>query len=136
MTTPSTNLTIFHDSQEWSTDIAGEIGEIRVDGKRLSDIHDLTKKVDRMTKIIRSLALTATFLAIIAVGGISYIGSWLVSNKAQIAQTMDTTEDLSVSVSQLKSSNIQMRLHLRELGWEWSGRRWQQIANTAPSVSK
>ncbi|NBT89013.1 MAG: hypothetical protein EBT51_12065, partial [Flavobacteriaceae bacterium] len=93
MNNPATqNITILHDTQEWSTDLDGEIGEIRVDGKRLSDIHDLTTKIDRMTTIIKALALTATLLAVIGVAGVSGIGSWLVAHHDQISATLDASQ--------------------------------------------
>ena len=56
-----------------------------MDGKRLNDIHDLTIKIDKMTTIIKALALTATFLAVIAVAGISD-RIMACKNKEQIAQ--------------------------------------------------
>ena len=44
-TSATQNITILHDAKEWSTDLDGEIGEIRVDGKRLNDIHDMATKI-------------------------------------------------------------------------------------------
>lgn len=35
MITPTQNLTILHDTQEWSTEIEGSISEIKVDGKTI-----------------------------------------------------------------------------------------------------
>jgi len=58
MNNPTTqNITILHDAQEWSTDLDGEIGEIRVDGTRLNDIHDLTLKVEGIAQSIKTLVL-------------------------------------------------------------------------------
>ena len=85
------NITIFHDSQEWSTDLEGDITEVKIDGKRLNDIHDLTIKIDKMTTVIKASELTATFLAVIAVAGMSAIGSWLATNHEQISSVMNTT---------------------------------------------
>ena len=56
------------------------VTEVRVDGQKLNDIHDLTKKVDKMTKITKALAITATFLAVVAALGIGVVGSWLVTH--------------------------------------------------------
>lgn len=53
----SQNITILHDTQEWSTDLDGEIGEIRVDGTRLNDVHDLALKVDGIAQSIKTLVL-------------------------------------------------------------------------------
>ena len=58
MNNPATqNITILHDTREWSTDLDGEIGEIRVDGTRLNDIHDLTLKVEGIAQSIKTLVL-------------------------------------------------------------------------------
>lgn len=129
-----TNVTILQESHEWETDIECEnrVTEVRVDGQKLNDIHDLTKKVDKMTKLIKVLAITATGLAIIAVGGVSYIGSWLAINKDGIASAMDTSKE----IKELTNSNMNMSYKLKSLGWLWQDADWQQIANTPliPSV--
>ena len=59
MKTPTNtqNITILHDTREWSTQIDGEIGEIRVDGTRLNDIHDLALKVEGIAHSIKTLVL-------------------------------------------------------------------------------
>lgn len=118
-------LTVLHeDTKEWTTDFDGNLSEVHIDGQKLNDIHDLARKIDKMIKSIKVLA----FVTVAIVGG---IGFWLATNNAQIAQTMNTTEDLSKSVQQLGPtiSGLQMRLHLRELGWEWKQGSWQQTAN-------
>jgi hypothetical protein len=60
--------------------VSVRVTEVRVDGQKLNDIHDLTKKVDKMTKITKALAITATFLAVVAALGIGVVGSWLVTH--------------------------------------------------------
>lgn len=129
------NITVLHDSREWSTELEGEIGEIRVDGKKLNDIHDLAAKIDKMTTIIKALALTATFLAIVAVAGIGGIGSWLANNKEQIANHMDTTNN-SRRIMILQNQSTAYARKLTELGWTWKDEKWQQIANTSQNASK
>jgi hypothetical protein len=138
MKTPTQNITVFHDAhREWSTELEGEIGEIRVDGQKLNDVHDLTQKIDRMTTIIKALALTATFLAIVAVAGIGAIGSWLASNKEQIASTMDTAEDrFSRRITKLEYQNSTYAKKITDLGWAWRDGEWQQIVNTTLRASK
>lgn len=134
--TPSI-ITVLHDSKEWMTELEGDIGEIKVDGKKLSDVHDLALKIDNMTRIIKGLALTATFLAVVAVAGIGAIGSLLATNKEQIASTMDTAEGrFSKRIDELYSSNVNMGLKLKSLGWTWEDGRWQQIVNTTLRASK
>lgn len=136
-TSATQNITILHDAKEWSTDLDGEIGEIRVDGKRLNDIHDMATKIDKMTSVIKVLALIAMFLAILAVGGMGYIGFWLAINKEQIANTMNATEDrFSRRIGQLHNSNAIMGEKLRSLGWHWRDEGWQQIGNSTQKVSK
>ena len=129
------NVTILHESQEeWETEFES-VTEVRVDGQKLNDIHDLTKKVDKITKIIKVLAITATCLTVIAVGGVSYIGSWLAINNDKIASAMDTSKE----IKELTNSNMNMSYKLNSLGWHdigmrtdglrvWEDADWQQIA--------
>jgi hypothetical protein len=133
MKTSTQNLTILHDSQEWSTEIEGEIGEIRVDGKRLNDVHDLATKIDKITTVIKALALTATFLAIVAVAGVSGIGSWIVAHHDQINTTLDASQE---ELNRLSYSNLLMGQKLKSLGWEWKDGGWQQIGNSPVNPSK
>ena len=126
---PST-ITVLHDSKEWMTELEGKIGEIRVDGRKLNDIHDLALKIDRMTTVIKALAVMATFLAIIALAWGIYVGSWLANNKDQIASTMDTAEDrFSARITRLESQSKGYAKKLTKLGWTWKDGKWQQIVN-------
>jgi len=65
MNTTTQNITILHDAQEWSTDLDGEIGEVRVDGTRLNDVHDLTLKVEKVEGIAQSLKTLVLCLGVI-----------------------------------------------------------------------
>jgi hypothetical protein len=132
----SSNITILHDSQEWSTDLEGDIREIKIDGRRLNDVHDLAIKIDKMTSVIKALALTATFLAVIAVAGMSAIGSWLATNHEQIANHKPTEHRFSKKIEQLHSSNAIMGQKLKSLGWQWEDGDWRQIADTDLNPSK
>jgi hypothetical protein len=126
---PST-ITVLHDSKEWKTELEGKIGEIRVDGRKLNDIHDLALKIDRMTTVIKTLAVMATFLAIIALAWGVYVGSWLATNKEQIASTMDTAEDrFSARIIKLEKQSKSYAKKLTALGWTWKDGKWQQIVN-------
>ena len=125
------NVTILQESKEWETEFESRVTEVRVDGQKLNDIHDLTKKVDKMTKLIKVLTITATCLTVIAVGGVSYIGSWLAINKDNIASAMDTSEE----IKKLTNSNMNMSYQLNSLGWLWKDKKWQHIANTPSSPS-
>ena len=137
MQTPSSNLTVIHNAEESVVNFEGEIGEIRVDGEKLSDIHDLAIKIDKMTTIIKALAFVATFLAVVAVAIVGGIGSWLATNKEQITQTMDTTEQrFSKRINLLQNQNTTYAQKLTELGWVWKDGGWQQNGNTAPKYSK
>ena len=90
-----------------------------------------------MTTIIKALALTATFLAVVAVAGIGAIGSWLANNKEQIASTMNTTEDrFSKRINLLQNQSTAYARKLTELGWTWKDGEWQRIVNTTQNVSK
>ena len=140
----SQNITILHDTKEWSTDLDGEIGEIRVDGRRLDDIHDLSRKLEQsnmyiveVTKRIKTMSYIATTLAIIAVASTGYIGGWLMSNQDKISTTMDTAEErFSKRINELHSSKRIMGEKLKSLGWMWRDGGWQQIGNNEPKFSK
>ena len=128
----SSNITILHDSREWSTDLEGDIKEIKIDGRRLNDVHDLAIKIDKMTTVIKALALTATFLAVIAVAGMSAIGSWLATNHEHITNN----ERFSKRIEQLHSSNAIMGQKLKSLGWQWKDGGWRQFADTDLNPTK
>ena len=145
MKSTTQNITVFHDAnREWSTELEGEIGEIRVDGQKLNDIHDLSTKLEQsnmyiveVTKRIKTMAYIATALAIIAVASTGYIGAWLATNHDKISTTMQTTEDrFSKRINLLQSQNKAYAQKLTELGWIWIGGGWQQYVNTDPETSK
>lgn len=126
MPNPNSNITVVHDSQVWSTDLTGDISEVKIDGRKLNDIHALTEKIEKMSMIIKIL----TFTAVIAVAGIGLIGSWIASNKDQIALTMKTAEErFSESMYRLRQENIIYAKKLKELGWRWDD-QWKQVSVT------
>ena len=127
MNTPTQNLTIHHDSKKWSTEIEGEIGEILVDGKRISDVHVLTKRVVSMTRTIRVLAWLATALAIMAVATVLFLANWLLSHEASIEQLLLTS---NVEYSMNKDHARKWRSHQRHRAWvhlkEFQGLHWDE----------
>ena len=85
MDNPATqNITILHDTREWSTDLDGEIGEIRVDGTRLNDIHDLALKVEGIAQSIKTLVLCLG--AILMISPVCNIGmaTWVLIHDGNI----------------------------------------------------
>ena len=133
----SSLLTVLHDTKEWETRIDGDIKGVQVNGQKLNDIHDLAQKIDRMTTIIKTLAVVATILAIFAVGGTTYIGSWLALNHEKIERSMNTTEHrFSEKNNLLQNQSRAYATKLTELGWTWKDGKWQTIGNTAPQPSK
>jgi len=89
MNTPANqNITILHDSREWSTDLDGEIGEIRVDGTRLNDVHDLTLKVEGIAQSIKTLVLCLGVILMICL--ICNIGmvTWVLIHDADIVDAI------------------------------------------------
>ena len=111
MKSPPSKLTVTHDAKEWTTDLEGEIGEIRVDGKRISDVHYLTQKVISMTKTIRVLAYTATALAVMAVGTVLFLANWLCSHEASIEQLLLTGNE---DYNQMRVDSLAWNAHKRE----------------------
>lgn len=132
MNTPSkSNVVIEYDSKSWSTDFGGGITNIKVDGKNISDVHDLTQKVVDMTKTIKILAITATGLALFAVVAIGWITHWLISNESSIEDLLLTSK---LEFSQMQSQAESWRSHKRHrayvtlntvLGYKWSDKHME-----------
>jgi len=88
MNTPSTNLTILHDSKEWATDFEGEIGEIRVDGTRLNDIHDLALKVEGIAQSIKTLVLCLGVILVISLICNVSMATWVYFHDEEIMDSI------------------------------------------------
>ena len=84
MRTPTQNLTILHDSKEWSTQIEGEIGEIKVDGTRLNDIHDLAIKVEGIAQSIKALVLCLGVIVMICLICNVGMATWVFTHDGDI----------------------------------------------------
>lgn len=158
MNTPTQNLTIHHDSKKWSTEIEGEIGEILVDGKRISDVHVLTERVASMTKTIKYLAWTATGLAVLAVASVLFLTQWLLSHEASIKRLLLTgSTDYNKMADQAAAwkshQRVRAYVHLEEfhgLHWDEGMQDWvnhpivkykqatngQQIGNASLKLNK
>lgn len=65
---PATSrISVKCDHEPWMTEIDGEITEIKINGQKINDVHDLTQKVVGMTRTIKVLAITALTLCVMAV---------------------------------------------------------------------
>jgi hypothetical protein len=85
MTLPATqNITILHDTREWSTELDGEIGEVRVDGTRLNDIHDLTLKVEGVAQSIKTLVLCLGVIVMICLICNVCLATWVFMHDGDI----------------------------------------------------
>ena len=85
MNNPATqNITILHDTQEWSTDLDGEIGEIRVDGTRLNDIHDLALKVEGIAHSIKTLVLCLGVILVVCLICNVAMATWVFTHDGDI----------------------------------------------------
>jgi hypothetical protein len=110
---------------------------VRVNGKKLNDIHDVASKIDSMTRVIRLLAYLATALAVSAVLMCGGIGLWLLGNSYQIENTLNSAEDrFSKTSLTIRTQNNRMKNKLLSLGWHFNGKDWQQIVNTKLKPSK
>lgn len=125
----NSNICIIHDSQEWSTELTGDISEIKIDGNRLSSIHDLTIKTDRMTTIIKGLTLTTTILTVVTLACCLYMSSWLESRTLEINAKL-TSKITDEEAGMLKNTNRTMEAKLKSLGWVWKDKAWKQIPVT------
>jgi hypothetical protein len=89
MNTPSQNLTVLHDSKEWTTELEGEIGEIMVDGRRLSDVHDLAIKVEGIAQSIRTLVLCLGVILMICLICNIGMATWVYFHDEEIMDSIE-----------------------------------------------
>ena len=106
------------------------IDSVRIDGKRLNDIHDLAVKVDgsseyiaTLAKRINTLAYIATFLAIMSVSLAVLVGGWLFFNADRIDESLADSK----TMLEIQSTNGVLTQKLRSIGWVWKNGGWVQI---------
>lgn len=137
MNTPSTNLTILHDTQEWSTDIEGEIKEIKVDGKRLSDIHELAIKVEGVAQSIRTLILCLGAIVMICLVCNIGMATWVATNDDDITEAVfSVNSENRDKIIKLENQASEYAKKITELGWVWKNGKWQQFGNSHVNPSK
>lgn len=131
MNTPSTNLTILHDAKEWNTDIEGEIGEIRVDGKRLSDVHDLAVKVEGIAQSIRTLVICLGAIVMICLICNVGLATWVATNDDEITDVIQSTISRnSRTMDTMNRLNHIYTQKLETLGLRYRNGKWQQFGNS------
>tara|TARA_B100000035_G_scaffold314386_1_gene330503 strand:+ start:748 stop:1140 length:393 start_codon:yes stop_codon:yes gene_type:complete len=106
------------------------IDSVRIDGKKLNDIHDLAVKVDgsseyiaTLAKRINTLAYIATFLAIMSVSLAVLVGGWLFFNADRIDESLADSK----TMLEIQSTNGVLTQKLRSIGWVWKNGGWVQI---------
>ena len=127
-----TELTVLRDDVEWKTRLDGKISEVEIDGRKISDVHDLTQKVISMTKTIKVLAVTALTLCIIAVGMAIFVTQWLLANESSIQRLLLTSsKDYTMHMVSKEKWNSHQRhrayIHLEEfhgLHWDEGMQDW------------
>lgn len=112
----TSNVSILHDGQEWTTDVEGVVNEVKVDGRKLSDIHTLTMTVSSVTKEIRILAFVAIAMSLLATG----LAAWGVYKQNELIGSFHANKCISEE-ERLKVANTNGRVlrKLKELGWKW-----------------
>lgn len=136
-------LTVLHDTQEYKAVLSGEIGEICIDGKKLNDIHDLTRQVSKQATLIKVLAIAAITIAVIATLALFYLTVWLGSNEEKIARLLATTD---IAQHELIKAHYQWNsakrhsayvLLQKRLGWTFdeNNKIWQQDVNTKLGIT-
>jgi hypothetical protein len=120
-----TELTVLRDDVEWKTRLDGKISEVEIDGRKISDVHDLTQKVIKMTRTIKVLAFTATSLALIAVVAITGLSLWLFSHEASIEQLLLTSMS---EYNEMSEQSTKWKSHQRHRAWvhlkDFQGLHW------------
>ena len=122
-----TELTVLRNDVEWSTRFDGNISGVEINGRKINDVHDLTQKVIKQTKTIRYLAWIATGLAVMAVGTLMTLTSWLLSHEASIEQLLLTGNK---EYNAMADGNRKWRSHQRHRAWihlkEFHGLHWDE----------
>lgn len=133
----TTNLKVLRNDVEWATRFDGNISEVEIDGRKISDVHDLTSKVEKMTKTIHYLAWTATSLAVMSVASVLWLAYWLHTHDAQIEELLLTSGD---DYMKLKLDAGEWRSHKRHrafvtlnkiLNYQWNNdtQDWEPSGN-------
>lgn len=106
----TTNLTVLRNDVEWNTRFEGNISSVEIDGQKLSDIHELARKVDYNTKVTKRIAWAGiTGVAIALCLGV-FLCQWVFFNEESLLDSDKRTE----SYEKLKS-----------LGYKWNGFDWK-----------
>ena len=108
-----TNLTVLRNDVEWNTRFDGNISSIEVNGQKLSDIHDLARKVDYNTKVTNRIAWAGIIGVTIALIFGAFLCHWIISNNGSIQDALES-EKRTESYEKLKS-----------LGYKWNGFDWR-----------
>jgi hypothetical protein len=105
------NLIVEFEEDNQEVQFENTITGISIDGQKLSDTHDLTQKVIRMTKTIQVLAWLATSLAVLAVTSVLFMTHWLLSHESSIEQLLLTGND---KYNQMRVDSLAWNAHKRE----------------------
>lgn len=123
----SGNIIVEFKNDKQQLEFADSIKSIEVDGRKLSDVHDLAQKVVGMTKTIKVLAFTATTLAIMAVGTVLFLAQWLLSHESSIEQLLLTGND---EYNEIRRDAEKWNSHRRQRAYvhiqELQGLYWNQ----------
>lgn len=121
---PTQTLTVLQDSEEWSTEFKN-IEEIRLNGEKINDVHDLCVSVQKGTKCIRIMAYIAVGLAVMACIMCGSIAWWLHNNHDQITHAIN--RDSSVNVKKLIAENEFYRKSLDKLNYKYDNGKWEKM---------
>ena len=135
----TTNLKVLRNDVEWATRFDGEISEVEINGRKINDVHDLTSKVEKMTKTIHYLAWISTSLGVMAVATILWLIYWLHAHDAEIEELLLTSGD---DYTKLKADANEWRSHKRHrafvtlnkvLEYQWNNdtQDWEPSGNHA-----
>jgi hypothetical protein len=123
----SKNLIIEFAKENQEVEFEQTITGVSIDGQKISDIHDLTEKVIRMTKTIQVLAWLATLLAVLAVTSVLFMTHWLLSHESSIDQLLLTGND---KYNQMRVDSVAWNAHKRERAYvhlkEFHGLNWDE----------
>ena len=116
MPSPSSNITVIHDSQEWSTDLTGDISEIKVDGKSIP------------------ISSKKTFIAGICLGVLASLS--VISTSIYTWVSLKNIGMYEKDSHQIVSREGVMMLEQQGIGWNEEKRMWvnKSVTNLSPRL--
>jgi hypothetical protein len=126
---PQNKITVLKEQEEWSANFNEEIVGVMVNGNRLNDVHDLVVRIDKISKVIKTLSFSVIILTLLGFAPLCFVGYWVFKNNSDIVNVIDTTQfRFSKRISVLNSDYREASEQLKSLGYVRRGKTWEKIS--------